>query len=631
MKRAIAGIVITMFVLTQTGISYALRTQSVAEAIGKNGGLETDLAVSAKAAGEPYFPGIEKTRFGGPNSTNPFEFKWYNKDQIIGGKRMEEIIRPTVAYWHTFKGTSADQFGDATQKRHWTQGDNTTNEGRMQIARQTMDAAFEFYVKIGATHWTFHDRDIAPEAYDEKGNIDVVLTEKNLQEMVEYAKKKQEETGVKLLWGTANVFFNPRFRSGAGSSPNFDVLAHAGAQIRAAMRATMELGGENYVFWGGREGYSTLHNTFMGLEKKHIAILLKMAVKYNEELAKEFRRKKLQLLIEPKPQEPTQAQYDSDVGAVIGFLYQNGLEKDIKLNPEAGHAILGNRTFRDQLESAVDAGMFATVDINRGDPNAGWDTDQFPGVSECMELMLPLLAQGGFTTGGCNFDAKVRRESTDTNDIVLGHIKGMDALARALIIVYRLYTESPYLKMRQDRYASFQTGEGQSFEREELTLDDLREHAIKVGEPVVQSGKEEKIEALVEQFANMSGMPKSKMSLSGVAKLASSTTASSSSRTIFVLTNQSISGNIAQEIRSKGGRRIGARDEIVPIFVTSSDDISAALRNLQNLGVADRILIYVPGAPDLLKSISKAATDVHIQTKNLPEDRSLWAQALQDV
>ena len=280
------------------------------------------LATARSEVREEYFHGVGPIQYEGPESKNPYAFKEYNPEEVIGGMTMKDALRFAGVYWHTMKGTGNDPFGPGTAKRAWLKGDSSTNEGRMQIAKQTMDAMFEFLVKMGIPFWTFHDRDIAPEAYigdKEDNGIDVEQTEKNLYEMVEYAKAKQKETGVKLLWGTANVFSNPRFMSGAGSNPNFDVLAHAGTQIRAAMKATAMLGGLNYVFWGGREGYSTLHNTFMGLEKKHIAQLLKMAVAYRDELEKEFGYK-IQLLIEPKAHEPTSHQYDFDAATTLGIL-----------------------------------------------------------------------------------------------------------------------------------------------------------------------------------------------------------------------------------------------------------------------------------------------------------------------
>ncbi|MCG8309460.1 MAG: xylose isomerase [Cytophagales bacterium] len=433
-----------------------------------------------------YFPNIDKIKYEGRASTNPLAFKYYDENQVvIGGKTMKEYFRFAVAYWHTFCGTGNDPFGPGTKVFPWD-----AHADAMQRAKDKMDAAFEFITKIGAPYYCFHDFDLIDEGSS------VAESEKRLQTMVDYAKAKQAETGVKLLWGTANVFSNPRYMNGASTNPDFTVLAWAGTQVKNAIDATIELGGENYVFWGGREGYMSLLNTDMKREKEHLARFLTMA--------RDYARKqgfKGTFLIEPKPMEPTKHQYDFDAETVIGFLKTYGLEHDFKLNIEVNHATLAGHTFQHELQVAADAGMLGSIDANRGDYQNGWDTDQFPtNLGELAETMLVILEAGGFSTGGVNFDAKTRRNSTDLEDIFLAHIGGMDAFARSLLIARDVLEKSDYKKMRKERYASYDTGKGAEFEAGKLTLEDLRSYALGAGEPKQTSGKQELFENIINQY-----------------------------------------------------------------------------------------------------------------------------------
>jgi xylose isomerase len=367
-----------------------------------------------------FFPKIDTVKFEGKESTNPFAFKYYDANRVVmGGKTMKEYFRFAIAYWHTFCGTGNDPFGPGTKDFPWN-----AKADAIGRAKDKMDAAFEFITKIGAPYYCFHDFDLVDEGSS------IAESEKRLQAIVDYAKDKQAETGVKLLWGTANVFSNPRYMNGASTNPDFTALAWAGTQVKNAIDATIALGGENYVFWGGREGYMSLLNTDMKREKEHLAQFLTMA--------RDYARKngfKGTFLIEPKPMEPTKHQYDFDSETVIGFLRANGLEKDFKLNIEVNHATLAGHTFQHEIQVAADAGLLGSIDANRGDYQNGWDTDQFPtNLGELAETMLVILEAGGFTTGGVNFDAKTRRNSTDLEDIFLAHIGGMDAFARGVII-----------------------------------------------------------------------------------------------------------------------------------------------------------------------------------------------------
>ena len=432
-----------------------------------------------------YFPKIGKISFEGKESKNPLAFKYYDENKVVAGKTMKDHFRFAVAYWHSFCGDGSDPFGGTTHNYAWKEGSDAISKGK-----QKMDAAFEFISKIGIPFYCFHDFDLVQEG----SNINE--SDKNVQALVDYAKQKQAESGVKLLWGTANVFSNARYMNGAATNPDFAAVAYAATQIKRALDATIALGGENYVFWGGREGYMSLLNTNMKREKDHLAMMLSKA--------RDYARKngfKGTFLIEPKPMEPTKHQYDFDSETVIGFLRYYGLDKDFKLNVEVNHATLAQHTFQHELQAAVDAGMLGSIDANRGDYQNGWDTDQFPvNIQELVEALLVILPAGGFKTGGVNFDAKRRRNSTDNEDLFIAHIVGMDAFARALLITNDILEKSDYLKFRKNRYASFDTGDGKAFEEGKLGLDELREIAIKTGEPKVISGKQEMLEGLINQY-----------------------------------------------------------------------------------------------------------------------------------
>ena len=431
-----------------------------------------------------FFPGIGKIAFEGRDSKNPMAFKHYNEDHVIGGKTMKNHLRFAAAYWHSFVGTGGDPFGPGTKTFAWNNGDPIT------AAKLKADAAFEFITKMGIPFYCFHDFDLAPE-----GDT-VAESEKNLQELTAYAKQKQQDSGVKLLWGTANLFSNPKYMNGASTNPDFQVLCHGAAQVKAALEATVELGGENYVFWGGREGYMSLLNTNMKREKEHLGRFLQMSRDYARSIG--F---KGTFLIEPKPMEPSKHQYDFDSETVIGFLRQYDLLNDFKINIEVNHATLALHTFQHELQVASDAGVLGSIDANRGDYQNGWDTDQFPvNLYELTEAMLVILDCGGFGTGGINFDAKTRRNSTDPEDVFIAHIGGMDTFARALVIANNILTQSDYKKWRTDRYASFDHGDGMKFEKGELSLADLRNIAAHYGEPKQVSGKQELFENLINQF-----------------------------------------------------------------------------------------------------------------------------------
>lgn len=433
-----------------------------------------------------FFPKIDTIKYEGKESTNPFAFKYYDPNRVVmGGKTMKEYFRFAIAYWHTFCGTGNDPFGPGTKDFPWN-----AKADAIGRAKDKMDAAFEFITKIGAPYYCFHDFDLVDEGSS------IAESEKRLQAIVDYAKDKQAETGVKLLWGTANVFSDPRYMNGASTNPDFTALAWAGTQVKNAIDATIALGGENYVFWGGREGYMTLLNTDMKREKEHLAQFLTMARDYAR--SNGF---KGTFLIEPKPMEPTKHQYDFDSETVIGFLRANGLEKDFKLNIEVNHATLAGHTFQHELQVAADAGLLGSIDANRGDYQNGWDTDQFPtNLGELAETMLVILEAGGFTTGGVNFDAKTRRNSTDLEDIFLAHIGGMDAFARGLIIAEAVLEKSDYKKLRKERYASYDSGKGADFEAGKMKLEDLRSYALEAGEPKQTSGKQEMFENIINQY-----------------------------------------------------------------------------------------------------------------------------------
>ncbi len=432
-----------------------------------------------------YFPEIEKIKFEGKESKNPLAFRYYNADKVVYGKKMKDWFKFSMAYWHTLCGDGGDPFGPGTKTFPWSQGASA-----LEIAKQKLDAGFELMQKIGIEYYCFHDIDLI----DEGNSIEEY--EANMKAIVAYAKQRQAETGIKLLWGTANVFSNKRYMNGASTNPDFDVVARAAVQIKNALDATIELGGENYVFWGGREGYSSLLNTKMKQEKEHLAIFLTKARDYAR--AKGF---KGTFFIEPKPMEPTKHQYDVDAETVIGFLRNYGLDKDFKLNIEVNHATLAGHTFEHELQCAADAGMLGSIDANRGDYQNGWDTDQFPiDVNELTQAMLVILQNGGLQGGGTNFDAKTRRNSTDLDDIFIAHIAGMDAFARALEAAAAILEQSPYKKMLANRYASFDNGKGKEFEEGKLSLEDLVAYAKIKGEPVQISGKQELYEAIINMY-----------------------------------------------------------------------------------------------------------------------------------
>ena len=432
-----------------------------------------------------YFPGIGEIKYEGKESKNPLAFKWYNPDQVVAGKTMKEHLRFAVAYWHTFCADGGDPFGRGTKKFPWAVGGDAVSAAKVK-----MDAAFEFITKLGAPYYCFHDIDLVDEGENLKEY------EKNLAAIVDYAKEKQNASGVRLLWGTANVFSNPRYMNGAATNPDFNVLACAATQVKNAIDATIALGGEGYTFWGGREGYMSLLNTNMKREQEHFARFLTIARDYAR--AQGF---KGTFYIEPKPMEPTKHQYDFDSATVIGFLRQYGLDKDFKINVEVNHATLSGHTFQHELQVAADAGMLGSIDANRGDYQNGWDTDQFPiNIYETVEAMLVILEAGGFQTGGVNFDAKTRRNSTDLEDIFIAHISGMDVFARALVIADKVLNESEYKKWRTERYASFDSGKGAEFEAGKLSLTDLRDYALANGEPKLISGKQELYEQLINLY-----------------------------------------------------------------------------------------------------------------------------------
>ena len=442
------------------------------------------MSVKVITGKQEYFKGIGKIAYEGPQSKNPMAFKYYDENKVVAGKPMKDHFRFAIAYWHSFCGTGADPFGAPTKDFPWLKNDDP-----MQAAKDKLDAAFEFVSKLGVPYYCFHDRDMAPEG----DTLDA--SDKNLMTLVEIAKGKQQESGIKLLWGTANLFSHPRFMNGAATNPDFNVLAYAAAQVKTALEATVKLGGENYVFWGGREGYFSLLNTDMKREIDHLAMFLTKARDYARSIG--F---KGTFLIEPKPMEPTKHQYDFDTATVIGFLKNYGLDKDFKINIENNHATLAQHTFAHEIETAYNAGLFGSLDINQGDPHNGWDTDEFlTNLYDAVNVMLVLLRNGGLTTGGMNFDAKTRRNSTDLEDLFIAHISSMDTLARGLIIADKILTESDYLKLRRERYASYDDGKGKEYETGQLDFAQLSEIARELGEPAVVSGKQELYESIINQ------------------------------------------------------------------------------------------------------------------------------------
>ena len=432
-----------------------------------------------------FFKEIGTINYEGPESDNPLAFRWYNPELIIAGKSLKDHMRFAGAYWHSFCGNGGDPFGGPTHIHPWD-----TKADPVGRAKDKMDAAFEFLSKMNLPYYCFHDVDIV-----DYGN-DIHENDRRLQVMVDYAKAKQAATGIKLLWGTANLFSHQRYMNGASTNPDFHVLTHGAAQVKAALDATIELGGENYVFWGGREGYMSLLNTNMKREQEHLARFL--------HTAKDYARSngfKGTFFIEPKPCEPTKHQYDYDAATVLGFLQKYDLLGDFKLNLEVNHATLAGHTFQHELQVAADAGMLGSIDANRGDNQNGWDTDQFPNnINELVESMLVINAAGGIKEGGINFDAKIRRNSTDPADLFYAHIGGMDLFARAFIIADKILNKSEYQNIRTERYASFDSGKGKEFENGTLTLEDLRAYAIENGEPKIISGKQEYLENLINRY-----------------------------------------------------------------------------------------------------------------------------------
>ena len=437
-------------------------------------------------AQKEYFPGIGKIKFEGKESKNPMAYRYYDANKVVMGKTMAEWLKFAMAWWHTLCAEGGDQFGGGTKKFPW----NECTCCKVQAAKDKVDAGFEFMQKMGIEYYCFHDTDLCAEADT------VEEYEANLKEVVAYLKQKQEETGIKLLWGTANVFGNGRYMNGAATNPDFDVVARAAVQIKNAIDATIELGGQNYVFWGGREGYMYLLNTDQKREKEHLATMLTLARDYAR--SKGFTGT---FLIEPKPMEPSKHQYDVDTETVIGFLKAQGLEKDFKVNIEVNHATLAGHTFEHELAVAVDNDMLGSIDANRGDYQNGSDTDQFPCDNyELTQAMMQIIRGGGLGNGGTNFDAKTRRNSTDLEDIFIAHIAGMDAMARALECAADLLENSPYKKMLAERYASFDAGKGKEFEEGKLTLEDVYAYGKEVGEPKQTSGKQELYEAILNMY-----------------------------------------------------------------------------------------------------------------------------------
>jgi len=432
-----------------------------------------------------FFKGIGQIKFEGLESDNPLAFRWYDENRVVAGKTMKDHFKFAGAYWHSFVGNGGDPFGGPTHEFEWDK-----KADAVERAKDKMDAAFEFLTKMNLPYYCFHDVDVVDYTNDIKEN------DRRLQALVDYAKQKQAESGVKLLWGTANLFSHARYMNGASTNPDFHVLTHGAAQVKAALDATIALGGENYVFWGGREGYMTLLNTDMKREQEHLAKFL--------HAAKDYARKqgfKGNFFIEPKPCEPTKHQYDYDCATVFGFLQKYDLLKDFKINIEVNHATLAGHTFQHELQVAADAGLLGSIDANRGDVQNGWDTDQFPNdINEITEAMLIILKAGGLQGGGVNFDAKIRRNSTDPADLFYAHVGGMDIFARALVTADAILQKSDYEKIRTERYASYDSGKGKEFEEGKLSLEDLREYAIQNGEPAVISGKQEYIENLINRY-----------------------------------------------------------------------------------------------------------------------------------
>jgi len=433
-----------------------------------------------------YFPKIKKIKYEGPGSKNPLSFKWYNENEIVAGKTMRDHLRFSVVYWHTFRNPLSDPFGVGTAFRPWDDGSESVKN-----AQKRVKAAFEFMEKLGAPYYAFHDRDVAPEGKN------LAASNKNLDAVAKVLKAEQQRTGIKLLWGTACLFANPRYMHGAATSCNADAFAYAAAQVKKAIEVTHQLGGEGYTFWGGREGYSTLWNTDIGRELDHLGAFLHMAVAHKKKIG--F---KGQFYIEPKPKEPTKHQYDSDAAACLNFLRQYKLTSHFKLNLETNHATLAGHEMQHELEVAVAANALGSMDANTGDPMLGWDTDQFPtSVYLTAQCMLSLLKMGGFKTGGVNFDAKVRRESYEPVDLFHAHIGGMDAFARGLKIAAAIRADGRLEAFVKNRYRSWDTGIGKKIESGKSSFKTLESYMLKKGEVTKnESGRQEFLENLINEF-----------------------------------------------------------------------------------------------------------------------------------
>ena len=443
------------------------------------------MSINLTLGEKEYFPNVKQIEFEGRDSDNPLAFKFYNSEKIVSGKPMREHLKFAVAYWHTFCGTGGDPFGPGTKYFPWNVSGN-----QMEAAYARLDAAFEFFSKLGVDYYCFHDRDLAPEGNNPTESV------KYLQQLTQAAKRKQEESGVKLLWGTANLFSHPRFMNGAATNPDFNVVSYAASQVKAALDATIRLGGDNYVFWGGREGYSSLLNTDMKKELDHLAIFLSKARDYGREngFTGTF-------LIEPKPMEPSKHQYDFDVAAVVAFLKHYGLENDFKINIENNHATLAGHTFAHEVQAAYNFNAFGSLDINQGDPHNGWDTDEFlHNIYDAVHIMLIILTEGGLKSGGMNFDAKTRRNSTDLEDIFIGHIHAMDTLARGLMIASDILQNSEYQNLKNQRYKSFDDDKGLLFSDGKLNLEELASLASNQKEPSLKSGKQELFESIINKY-----------------------------------------------------------------------------------------------------------------------------------
>lgn len=451
------------------------------------------LPLSPMKKAKSHFPGLGPIIFEGPRSENPLSFKHYNPDEVIDGRTLKEHLRFSIAYWHAFRGAGSDPFGPGTIQRPWETGKDPVSTAKLR-----MDAAFEFFTKIQAPFWCFHDRDIAPEGRS------LAESNKYLDALVSHAKQLQEATGIKLLWGTANLFSNPRYMRGAATNPDAHVFAYASAQVKKALEVTLELGGENYVFWGGREGYETLLNTDLKREQDHLAIFLQLAVDYAKEIG--FRG---QFLIEPKPKEPTKHQYDFDCATCIGFLRTYGLHKQFKFNIETNHATLAGHTFQHEIEVAAAAGMLGSIDANSGDLLLGWDTDQFnTDVKELTLAMVSILKAGGLGSGGFNFDAKLRRTSIDLDDLFHAHIGGMDAYALAFKLGRRILADGKLEAFVADRYSSYDSGYGKAIEKRKTSFKELEKLVLdELGEPRPRSGKQEYLENLLNQYLTTGNEP----------------------------------------------------------------------------------------------------------------------------